>query len=278
MIPLQRERSSQTIPAKYRGAKKLAQDLLLLQAQREVLRGNLPQHAFITAYWKNAKNQLKRESHGKCAYCEATTAVVAYGDVEHYRPKSIYWWLAYSYDNYLYACQICNQMYKSDNFPLSPGRTRWPAPAVTAVLADAELQQLVGLLSPDPLLDNNSYSQAQYQQAHQREKALLLNPYIDDPTRYFAYAADDIMQEVTLVPAAPRYQAHVQAAEDYYGLNRVELKSQRYTIYKTFEVLHRVGRDVINPQLRAEVEQRLQAMQANDYLFAGMNRYFATQF
>lgn len=277
MIPLQHERSSQAILAKYRGAKKLAQDLLLLQVQREVLRGTLPQHAFVAAYWKNAKTQLKKESHGKCAYCEATTAVVAHGDVEHYRPKGIYWWLAYTYDNYLYACQICNQVYKSDNFPLSPGHARWHAPAVTAVLADADLQQLVGLLSPDPLVDTSGYSQAQYQQAHQQEQALLLNPYVDDPTQYFAYEADDVTQEVTLVPAAPRYQAHVRAAEEYYGLNRVELRSQRYTIYKTFAVLHRVGQDVTNPQLRAEVAQQIRAMQADDYLFAGMNRYFATQ-
>lgn len=278
MIPLQRERSSQAILAKYRGAKKLAQDLLLLRAQREVLRGNLPQHTFVVAYWKNAKTQLKKESHGKCAYCEATTAVVAHGDVEHYRPKSIYWWLAYTYDNYLYACQICNQVYKSDNFPLSPGHTRLPAPAVTAALADTDLQQLAGLLSPDPLVDTSSYSRAQYQQAHQQEQALLLNPYADDPAQYFAYVADDVTQEVTLVPAAPHYQAHMRAAEEYYGLNRVELKSQRYTIYKTFEVLHRVGQNVTNLQLRTEVAQRLGAMQADDYLFAGMNRYFATQF
>lgn len=276
MIPLQRERSSQAIPAKYRGAKKLAQDLLLLRAQREVLRGNLPQHDFVTAYWKNAKNQLKKESHGKCAYCEATTSVVAHGDVEHYRPKSIYWWLAYDYDNYLYACQICNQVYKSDNFPVA-GPARLPAPAVTAELADADLQQLVGLLSPDPLVDDSKYSQAQYLQAHQREQALLLNPYADDPAQYFAYAADDVTQEVTLVPAAPRYQAHVQTAEEYYGLNRIELKSQRYTIYKTFEVMHRVGQDITDPQLQAEVAQRLLAMQADNYLFAGMNRYFAKQ-
>ena len=111
MIPLQRERSSQTVLVKYRGAKKQAQDLNLLQAQREVLRGTASQHSFLANYWKSAKEQLKKESSGKCAYCETTTDVVAHGDVEHYRPKGIYWWLAYTYDNYLYACQICNQVY-----------------------------------------------------------------------------------------------------------------------------------------------------------------------
>jgi hypothetical protein len=275
MIPLRRERSSQAILAKYRGAKKLVQDTVLLHAQREVLRGTLKQHTFLASYWKSAKAQLKKESHGKCAYCEATTDVVAHGDVEHYRPKGIYWWLAYTYDNYLYACQICNQVYKSDNFPV--GAARLAGPTVAAALTDADLQQLAGSFSPDPLTDTSSYPRAQYAQAHQQEQALLLNPYADDPTRYFAYKADDVTEEVTLVPAAPRYRAHVQAAEDYYGLNRVELKNQRYKLYKTFQILQRAANSVPDIQLRADVEQRLQAMQADDYLFAGMNRYFAQQ-
>lgn len=277
MIPLRRERSGQAILAKYRGAKKLAQDTILLQAQREVLRGTIRQHTFLATYWKSAKAQLKRESHGKCAYCEATTDVVAHGDVEHYRPKGVYWWLAYTYDNYLYACQICNQVYKSDNFPVA-GAARLPAPAVTAVLTDAALQQLAGSLSPDPLTDTSGYTQTQYAQAHQQEQALLLNPYADDPAHYFAYEADDVTEEVTLLPAAPPYRAHVKAAEDYYGLNRVELKNQRYKLYKTFQVLQRAAGSVADPQLRADIEQRLHAMQADDYLFAGMNRYFAAQF
>ncbi len=276
MIPLRHERSGQAIMVKYRGARKLAQDLLLLRAQRDVLQGVLKQHAFLSTYWKNAKAQLKKESHGKCAYCEANTDVVAHGDVEHYRPKGIYWWLAYTYDNYLYACQICNQVYKSDNFPVT-STARLPAPVVTATLTDAELQQLAGSLSPDPLTDTAGYSLAQYEQAHRQERALLLNPYADDPTQYFAYEADDVTEEVTLVPAATQYQAHVRAAEEYYGLNRVELKSFRYKTYKTFQVLHLAAHKMPDPQLRAAIQQRVHAMQADDSLFAGMNRYFATQ-
>ncbi len=277
MIPLQRERSGQAILVKYRGAKKLAQDLLLLQAQRDVLQGTLKQHAFLSTYWKSAKAQLKKESHGKCAYCEATTDVVAHGDVEHYRPKGIYWWLAYTYDNYLYACQICNQVYKSDNFPVTDS-ARLPAPAVTAALTDAELQQLAGSLSPDPLTDSGGYSLAQYEQAHRLEQALLLNPYDDDPAQYFAYEADDVTQEVTLVPVATQYGAHALAAEEYYGLNRVELKSLRYKTYRMFQVLQLAAHKMPDPQLQVDIQQQVQAMQADDYLFAGMNRYFATQF
>lgn len=44
--------------------------------------------------------------------------MVAYGDGEHYRPKSTYWWLAYNYDNYLASCTLCNQRFKEAKFPI----------------------------------------------------------------------------------------------------------------------------------------------------------------
>ena len=51
---------------------------------------------FKSSSWKPAKPALKRESYGKCAYCEAPTGVVCHADVEHFRPKSKHWWLALS--------------------------------------------------------------------------------------------------------------------------------------------------------------------------------------
>lgn len=118
MISLERVRTAGAIHAKYRGADKRERDKELMHARRSFLNDNTKPILFKSAFWKTAKTQLKKESFGKCAYCEANTDVVAHGDVEHYRPKSIYWWLAYTYDNYLFACQICNQTYKSDNFPI----------------------------------------------------------------------------------------------------------------------------------------------------------------
>jgi uncharacterized protein (TIGR02646 family) len=277
MIPLHRERSAQVISDKFRGAKKKRKDLELLKAYREVLRSGLTLISFQAAFWKTAKAQLIKESGGKCAYCEANTDVVAHGDVEHYRPKSTYWWLAYTYDNYLYACQICNQIYKSDHFPVGSSQLL-AAPSVSTHSTDAELQQLVGLISPDPLATDTEYSLQRYEQEHEQEKALLLNPYFDDPQEYFAYQADDLTQEVIIIPAKPMYLQQVKAAEDFYGLNRIELKNFRYKIYKTFQVMKHSLSDLKDEVLRAEVQQQLQAMQADKYLFAGMNRYFNTKF
>lgn len=43
--------------------------------------------------------------HDKCAFCEMQIEQL---HVEHYRPKSVYYWLAFSWDNLLLACSTCN--------------------------------------------------------------------------------------------------------------------------------------------------------------------------
>jgi hypothetical protein len=80
---------------------------------------------------KSVKNALLKAQHGKCCFCESRVSHVAYGDVEHYRPKAGfrqnandslgrpgYYWLAYEWSNLLFCCQICNQRFKRNLFPL----------------------------------------------------------------------------------------------------------------------------------------------------------------
>jgi uncharacterized protein (TIGR02646 family) len=50
----------------------------------------------------------------KCAYCEEK---VEQYHIEHYRPKKIYHWLAFSWDNLILACATCNEG-KGINFDL----------------------------------------------------------------------------------------------------------------------------------------------------------------
>jgi hypothetical protein len=79
----------------------------------------------------SVKAALGTAQHGKCAFCESRVTHIAYGDVEHYRPKAGhrqtdgdplrqpgYYWLAYRWSNLLFACQICNQRFKKNLFPL----------------------------------------------------------------------------------------------------------------------------------------------------------------
>lgn len=273
MIALQRIRTAAAVPAKYRGDKKLAKDKELLLAQRTFLNDDKKPVVFNSTFWTNAKEQLKKESNGKCAYCEANTEVVAHGDVEHYRPKSVYWWLAYTYDNYLYACQICNQTYKGINFPVG-AKKMLTAPAVKKGSTDASIEKLVGNISPDPIDPKSKYSLSRYLSNHKREKAYLLNPYFEQPQDYYAYAADDVLKEVKIVPTKPEYAPHVKAAEDYYGINRIELKNLRYATYSKFRTFKRAFGAMTDLAIKEEIRVQLEDMKSDAYLFAGMNRYF----
>ncbi len=60
---------------------------------------------------KAALNEIYKS---KCAYCEMKVEQL---HVEHYRPKSKYYWLAFSWDNLIVACATCNQN-KGTNFEL----------------------------------------------------------------------------------------------------------------------------------------------------------------
>jgi uncharacterized protein (TIGR02646 family) len=78
----------------------------------------------------SVKEALKKAQHGKCCYCESKFGHVTFGDVEHFRPKNGYqqreeelvypgyYWLAYEWRNLLASCQICNQKFKKNLFPL----------------------------------------------------------------------------------------------------------------------------------------------------------------
>jgi uncharacterized protein (TIGR02646 family) len=59
--------------------------------------------------------------HGRaCAYCQRNLPGSDRGDVEHFRPKNVYWWLAYEYENFLLSCTVCNSALKINKFPILP--------------------------------------------------------------------------------------------------------------------------------------------------------------
>ncbi len=81
---------------------------------------------------KSVKNSLIEAQHEKCCFCESKFTHISYGDVEHFRPKGGwvqeegtplqkpgYYWLAYDWENLFASCQICNQRFKKNHFPLA---------------------------------------------------------------------------------------------------------------------------------------------------------------
>ncbi|WP_026804658.1 retron system putative HNH endonuclease [Aliarcobacter lanthieri] len=55
----------------------------------------------------SVQKKLNEIYYLKCAYCEQKL-LDAPKHIEHYRPKDIYYWLAYSWDNLLLSCGRCN--------------------------------------------------------------------------------------------------------------------------------------------------------------------------
>ena len=56
-------------------------------------------------YWRKYLNDLERVFCGLCAYCEESCK----GEVDHFRPKSRFPELVYTWSNWLFACHDCNQ-------------------------------------------------------------------------------------------------------------------------------------------------------------------------
>jgi hypothetical protein len=228
-----------------------------------------------SAVWKEAKPQLKAESFGKCAYCEAPTSTVAHGDVEHFRPKDTYWWWAYCYFNYAYGCQICNQSNKGTKFPLREGGVQIAPPAKPNPLDDDRIAALVDTLVPNPFDGDTAAGLAAFRTTTAGEGGLLVDPYEDTPESFFRYSVKSGTKEVHIAAAAttgkPRQRAN--ATIDVLGLNREELVGHRYKIYSTLE-LARVVFQSTDQALRQAAEGVLRDAMAPESDHAGMARYF----
>jgi uncharacterized protein (TIGR02646 family) len=112
------------------------------------------------------KKRLAAAQHDKCCYCEGRFTAFAPGDVEHFRPKTCvqqlfghplcypgYFWLAYDWENLLFACIICNRSAKKSQFPLEDPNARLSGPA-------------------DPFAQENP---------------MLINPLIEDPGHHIRF-------------------------------------------------------------------------------------------
>ncbi len=278
MTKLERVRTAAAIPAAFRGAGRIAKSLELIEGR---VAGTLE---FRSTVWKAAKPQLKLETGGKCAYCESPTDTVAHGDVEHFRPKSKYWWLAYCYDNYVYACQICNQVHKGDEFPIHAAAGAWAGPLVPAPPTSAALAALAEKLVPDALDVTAGHALADFLTAAGKEKAALVDPYVTDPDPLFKWVANDVLKIVELAPASTKVAARraFAGAEASYGLNREELKRTRYNTYEDLVLLKdslaAFEADGTHPALQQRIRDQIKGMTKVDSPYAGMVRYFVKKF
>lgn len=278
MIKLTRIRTNPPIHKNFFGSKRIAANLKLLKQKRNGdLDGN-SKKKWDSSFWKESKAQLLIESNNKCAYCETPTRVVAYGDVEHFRPKSIYWWLAYSYDNYLPSCGACNQEYKKDLFHLADKKNQLKGIEITPTMSDSELKSLAPALTVDPVDDNQGKKLNDFIKEIKKEKALLVNPYFDDPSVYFAYKPILENKEVAVVATKSKYEKIIKACENLFGLNRKELldlRFQQYCLYMTLR--HTLSDNTISANIKLMSQNRLTEMRVDKSAYAGMIRFFDTK-
>ena len=276
MIALQPVRTEGGIPAGFRGSKREDKELRLLMAKRD---GTL-KALFDSKPWGPAKDQLRTESRVKCAYCESP-AESQHGDVEHLRPKSIWWWLACCYDNYVFSCQICNQSFKGDKFPLATAQaTPLGEPKVKSTDADVKLRGLVGTFAPDPVATTKGRTQKAYLKDCTREKPLLPHPCQENPEDFFVYEAvppvGPVRGQVLVRPRKPAHQARMTACEECFGINRERLAEQRWLRFSELDKARKLL-DLVPAALKPDIQALLAEMMAPEKSYAGMARYFVRE-
>lgn len=126
---------------------------------------NRNQKRYDWPFNKEIDRELKEYLHdsfmGKCGYCESKIEYTLLGTVDRYRPNNgvrekneyhqdLYWWLAFEWDNLIYACKECNQ-FKGNYFPIKGKRA---------------------------LNQNEDYH---------KEDCMILNPYSDEPNNHLGY-------------------------------------------------------------------------------------------
>ncbi|MBA4849451.1 retron system putative HNH endonuclease [Emticicia sp. BO119] len=144
------------------------------------------------------KNKLIEIFNHKCAYCDSNVTHISAGDVEHFRPKSKYWWFAADWNNLLFACEKCNRTGKNDEFPLSKNDFIY------------------------------TYSEKEKFIEEETNYRLLINPCIEDPENYFEYDLKEaIIKPRQTVQNNSRKKIMAETSINVYKLQRIELVHER---------------------------------------------------
>ncbi len=175
--------------------------------------------------YKKSKEQLEKQFHKKCAYCETEYITNSDTWIEHYRPKSEYYWLAYDWSNLLPTCTKCNRS-KSAKFPLINGGEKVNTPPIR----NGQLRISQCKADKSPLID---------------EKPYILHPKIDEPKKYFDFKIDENYTGIEIIGTdnegnrdiKKQYTGKGQATIEICDLNRIDLKEDRY---------RKVVREVVN--------------------------------
>lgn len=159
----------------------------------------------------DTKKDLKDLYHHKCCYCEQR---IEASHVEHYRPKSLYWWLAYSWDNLLYICPTCNTN-KLNHFEIANEKANYEASDlenIHTLCAIYNEKEKPSLLNPEHdnfeniwvFSRNGEMSSENYRGKYTIEKIKLDRTYLNDlRKKIFDDFENDILEQYFLYANHP---------------------------------------------------------------------------
>lgn len=201
----------------------------LLTANRAAFESGRQKFEFKNAIYghESVKTALIEAQHEKCCFCESKVTHIAYGDIEHFRPKGGwrrtksskltrpgYFWLAYDWSNLLFCCQICNQREKRNHFPIEDEQQRCTHPNKDVSL----------------------------------EKPLFINPRFEDPETHIAFRGE--------VPFPVNNSKKGKATIDGLGLKRKPLQSRRTDILSALKYVHYVATGVVSASIELQEEAK----------------------
>ena len=119
--------------------------------------------------------------HLKCAYCERKL-LDSPKHIEHYRPKDIYYWLAYSWDNLLLCCGSCNSA-KGKRFATLNSKVEYDSESFKNIHGLGKSYDRI----EKPLFENIHGLGKSYDEV---EKPLIVNPEQDDVFKLITFDVD----------------------------------------------------------------------------------------
>lgn len=182
----------------------LPPELVKLAEAEEKRNSKKPKEKRVFGVYSDArvKAALEKIFHGKCAYCESRYLATQPMDVEHWRPKSIYWFLAAEWTNLYPSCIDCNRR-----------RTH-----VVRLPDGSEKTLLLGKLDDFPIV---STSVAVDRSSVKSEQPLLLDPCEDDPELLFEYTKEGVIR-------SKMADRRAETSIVVYALNRMGLVNERF--------------------------------------------------
>lgn len=190
------------------------------------------ENTFNFSVYKNQqiKDTLLKLTHKKCSYCESPIGPTQPVDVEHFRPKSIYYWLAADWDNLLSSCIDCNRARKqkvpgqSERILLGK-KDQFPLRKMTAG-EDDQITESRRLKSDDTAIHS--------------EPRLLLDPAIDKPEAHLDFLAEGGLVRPRLLNGQDQPDPNGSPSQMGEASIKVYALQREGLVFARYEKLHRL--------------------------------------